>query len=393
MVLDIAKFHRTVPILPAHKKWFVLRGPDSLFFEHNTPFSCSCSSGNAGMIGGAIEDIWTAEGVKPNNRYEDDFLAARFPSSISHSPSMGLITYTYPYDRAAALACVQRMKVPWHPVKWLDFNFRFLYIGFDWDMEASTVALPEAKRIKFQDRVRIFIDRFRGRKCTMNAVMKIHGSLCHITFVHQEGRSHLPAFTNFIASFKGNKYATRRPPSPVITELIWWFDTLSIPSVARPLVKHGPRLNKFLYVDASTSWGIGITANGLWDAWQCKPGWRSKTRHIGWLEGVALELLIYAIEERGLHDVHLLVHSDNKGIIGAFDKGRSRNFDINLSIRRSAYVLASLNVSLDLTYIESKKNPADPLSRGEFWPASQRLYSKFTLPKVLSDHLTHVPSS
>jgi hypothetical protein len=225
----------------------------------------------------------------------------------------------------------------------------------------------------------------------MNAVMKIHGSLCHITFVIQKGCSHLPAFTNFIASFKGNKYATRRPPGSVIEELVWWIDALAVPGVSRLLVKRGPRLNKFLYVDTSTSWGIGITANGLWDAWQCNPGWRSKTRHIGWLKGVALELLIYAIEERGLRNVHLLVHSDNKGIIGAFDKGRSRNFDINLSIRRSAYVLASLNVSLDLTYAESKLNPADPLSRGKFWLASQRLHSKFTLPAELSDYFTHVP--
>jgi hypothetical protein len=86
------------------------------------------------------------------------------------------------------------------------------------------------------------------------------------------------------------------------------------------------------------------------------------------------------------------VHSDNKGIISAFDKGRSRNFDINLSIYCSAYVLASLNVSLDLTYVESKQNPVDPLSRGEFWPALQHLYSRLNLPVEISDYFTHVPS-
>jgi hypothetical protein len=101
------------------------------------------------MIGGAIEDIWTAEGVAPNNRYEDDFLAARFPSSVSSSPSTGLITYSYPHDHASALTCVAPTRVPWHPVKWLDYSFAFLYIGFDWDMEASTMALPKAKHLKF----------------------------------------------------------------------------------------------------------------------------------------------------------------------------------------------------------------------------------------------------
>jgi hypothetical protein len=271
MVRDIAKFHRTVPILPAHKKWFVLCGPDGLFYiEHNTPFGCSSSSGNAGMIGGTIKDIWTAEGIKPNNRDEDDFLAARFPSAVSSCPTSGALTYSYPHDRGSVIACIVRMKVPWHPVRWLNYSYAFLYISLDWDMETSTVALPKAKHLKFQDRVRIFINRFHRRKCTMNTIMKIHGSLCHITFILQEGRSPLPAFTNFIALFKGNKYATRCPPGPVI-------NTLSVPSVSHPLVKRGPHLNKFLYVDASTSWGISITANGFWDTWQCNPGWRSKT--------------------------------------------------------------------------------------------------------------------
>jgi hypothetical protein len=39
------------------------------------------------------------------------------------------------------------------------------------------------------------------------------------------------------------------------------------------------------------------------------------------LEGVALELLIYMLEEQKIYDAHILLHSDNQGIIGAFDKG------------------------------------------------------------------------
>jgi hypothetical protein len=149
MVLNIVKFHCTVPILPVHKRWFILRSPDSLFYiEHNTPFGCSSSSGNAGMIGGAIKDIWTAKGINPNNRYEDDFLAAHFPSAISLCPVSGAITYSYPHDRGSVLTCIVRMRVPWHPVKWLNYSYAFFYIGFNWDMEVSTVALPRGETLK-----------------------------------------------------------------------------------------------------------------------------------------------------------------------------------------------------------------------------------------------------
>jgi hypothetical protein len=107
MVADVAKFHRTCPILPAHKKWFVLKGPDGLFYiEHNTLFGCSSSSSNAGMIGSALADIWEAEGVKPTNCYEDDFVNFRFPTSLNIDECTGIGTYDYPYDRLTALALI-----------------------------------------------------------------------------------------------------------------------------------------------------------------------------------------------------------------------------------------------------------------------------------------------
>jgi hypothetical protein len=41
---------------------------------------------------------------------------------------------------------------------------------------------------------------------------------------------------------------------------------------------------------------------------------------------------VYAIEELGLHDANLIVYSDNQGVICAFDKGCSRNFEMNLCV-------------------------------------------------------------
>ena len=43
------------------------------------------------------------------------------------------------------------------------------------------------------------------------------------------------------------------------------------------------------WVDASSSWGIGVVFNSEWDFWRLLPGW-DKDRHIGWAEMVAVEL-------------------------------------------------------------------------------------------------------
>ena len=52
-----------------------------------------------------------------------------------------------------------------------------------------------------------------------------------------------------------------------------------------------------LYVDASTSCGIGIIYRDRWDVWKSIEGWARHFRDIRSLEGVALKLLIYMLEE------------------------------------------------------------------------------------------------
>jgi hypothetical protein len=74
----------------------------------------------------------------------------------------------------------------------------------EWDLIECTVAVPEAKHLKFFERVRSLLAMASAEQVAMKDVMKIHGSLCHIAFVHKDGRSHLPAFSSFIADFHNN---------------------------------------------------------------------------------------------------------------------------------------------------------------------------------------------
>ncbi|KAF7345768.1 Reverse transcriptase ribonuclease h [Mycena venus] len=322
--------------------------------------------------------------------YTHPYTRVPFLHTYSIDPASGTISYTYPYDRLDALRRINPTNTPWHPTKGQDFGYTFTYIGFFWDIAARCVSLSENKRLKFLGHVRAFVTDFGANRCKATHVMKLHGSLCHITFVHRLGRSYLTALSSFVASFEGNNHVARYPPPSVFTVLKWWDATLSVPNTSRAIIPRGPLIDRHLFVDASTDWGIGILLEGHWDAWRGKGGWKSASRHIGWLECVTVELLIYAIEERGWHDCYLLVHSDNQGVIGAFDKGRSRNHEMNLSIRRSHYVPAARNITLELLYIPSAENPADPISRGDVGAVVSRLPPNNSFPDDLLPYFEHV---
>ena len=195
---DIEKFHRTCPVLPAHKPWLVVQGLSNDFYiDHAHPFGAAAASSNAGMIGNAIVDIWQAEGVKPILKYEDDLKIFRYPVTAGNFHQDG---FQYHYDREEALSRISSLHVPWHKDKGdLAFSYITNFIGFRWDLPSRHVSLPEDKRLKFHNRVRIFLDRFTGHPCSLLDIQKIHGSLCHVAFVYTQGHSRLPSLSNFIA--------------------------------------------------------------------------------------------------------------------------------------------------------------------------------------------------
>lgn len=141
-----------------------------------------------------------------------------------------------------------------------------------------------------------------------------------------------------------------------------------------------------IYVDASTSWGIGIVIAGKWIAFRLHADWKVEGRDICWLETVAVEILLYILEAMGIANSTLIIHSDNQGTIGSLGKGRSRNFHINLAIRRAYVVLTSQFITPELVYITSEKNPADPISRGELGSKQSRITTSFSLP----DEIRHI---
>lgn len=333
------------------------------------------------MIGNAIVDIWQAEGICPILKYEDDLKIFRYPSQDGSFLHDG---FRYDYDRDEALSRISSLHVPWHKDKGdPDFLYITNFIGFRWDLPNRRVSLPEEKRLKFHNRVRIFLECFTGHPCFLLDIQKIHGSLCHVAFVYTLGRSRLPSLSNFISSFMGNEFTRRYAPKSMISDLKWWLQALMISDFYRKLLPRGPCLDMGLFVDASTSWGIGIVIAGRWAAFRLDNTWKVEGRDICWLETVAVEILIYILEAMDVSNTTILIHSDNQGTIGSLGKGRSRNFHINLSIRRAYVVLASRFITPELVYIPSESNPADPISRGELGSIESRITVSFSLPDEL----------
>ena len=386
--LDIAKFHRTCAVSPDHKAWLVLQGHTNDFYiDHAHPFGASCASSNAGMIANAMVDIWIAEGVKPVLKYEDDLNILRYPI-----PDGTFIDgqYRYAYNRDEILHRIAPLRVPWHPEKGDPyFSSTTTFIGMLWDLDNRRVSLPEQKRKKFLCRVSDFIHNFQRGQCQLRDVERIHGSLCYISFIYRAGRSRLPSLSNFAASFLGDEFIRRYPPRSLITDLRWWEKELEVTNFHRQLVPRGEPLDLGIYVDASTSWGIGIIVEGKWLALQHKPSWKVPGRDIGWLETVAVELMAYILEAKGIHDSTVIAHSDNQGTIGSMTKGRSPNSHINLSIQRTYSVLCPNFITFDFKYIPSELNPADSLSRGELGPPQDRMDLSFKLPPELETIFIH----
>jgi len=387
--LDIEKFHRTCPVLPDHKPWIVLQGCEGEFYiDHVHPFGLSSASSNSGMIANASVDIWIAEEVEPILKFEDDLKIFRFPVENGAFEENG---YRYHYDRDEILRRIALLQIPWHPEKGDPyFSSVTTFIGLTWDLVQRHVYLPNQKRMKFLRRVQTFIASFNRQKCTLHDIDKIHGSLCYLTVVYLGGRSRLPSLSNFATKFQGNDYVELYPPRSLITDLRWWEDILSKEDFYRQLTPRGPASNLCIYTDASTSWGIGVIIDGRWKAFRLSDNWKTEGRGICWLETLGVEFVVHLLEAMGISNCQVTIHSDNQGTIGSMGKGRSPNYHINLSVRRSYSVLLARSITPSLVYVASADNPADPISRGELGKPGDILDAAFELPEELTDVFAYV---
>ena len=388
--LDVDAAFRNIPVHPAHKPFLVIQYRDGEFYiDHVVCFGIASGVGLQGRVMDALVDVLDRLGMGPNRKWVDDLWNMRYPV-VESEPG----TYVYGHDVADIYEISRIIRVPWSASKAVPHGFSGTYSGFLWDLPNKSVSLPEEKRQKYLSKLDDTLNSARDGRARMSwkTASSLNGTLSHICFVYPQGRAFLTNLCAFIASFRERtrRFAPPYPTPSMLSDLKWWRRTLETPGVARPLRPRSAIQDPDIWVDASSDWGIGLVARDACAAWRWSQEtsvWKRDGRDIGWAEMVAMELAARLLEQEGARDTEIILRGDNMGVIGAMERGRSRNFQVNDSIRRTEVICMASNILLRPRYVNTKCNRADPVSRGIPDARLSRIEIRFALPPELSPFL------
>lgn len=380
-VFDVASAHRRSPIAPEDQRFvcvmYIVDGVVQIWIDHAASFGGASSNGMFGRPGDAIVAIYKFNGVEDLLKWVDDDIFFRYPTSPS-----SFAPWLYSYDESLIFNIAIDLGWPWAPDKFRPFAFLFLYLGFEWDLIEKIVSIPLSKRSKYLARLTSWV---AGASVTRADCEGIIGCLQHCCLVLREGRSRLPSFHWLLSSFNSSSspLLTHKIPHKVLEDVVWWNTQLSSDICSRKLRSIPPPLSLPIFVDASTSFGIGFLADNRWLAWRLLPGWNSEGRDIGWAEMVAIDLGLRALVHSGLRNVHLHFHSDNQGVVGALKAGRSRSLAQNDILRRLSSFALDHDIWLSVDWVKSADNVSDGISRGAFPQSAARFRFPPPLPSYL----------
>ncbi|CEL52825.1 Zn_clus Fungal Zn(2)-Cys(6) binuclear cluster domain [Rhizoctonia solani AG-1 IB] len=371
--LDVDAAYRRMPIYPGDQIHTVVAWKDRVWVDHCVPFGATSSNGIFGRCGDAMAKVAEARGMGPVRKWVDDFLFFRYTQAQ--------------YSMQDIFTLADQLGWPWKESKTVPFAETFTYLGFEWHLPSRTVSIPKAKRDKYMERTREWLAKPRA---DLAQTEKLVGSLSHCTQVMTNGIPHLAGLISFSASFPRTHSVRFRLHIISVrarTDAEWWLEQLSNPCTKTLHPRHPP-VEMQLFMDASTSFGIGIMVEGHIAAWRLLPHWRRPGIDIGWAEMAAVEITLAAIIGRGIQNCTATFHSDNKGVIFALQAGRSRNEHQNRILMRIRETAAQYNIDIEITYIKSSENPADGPSRGILPPDMPPIQWPFTFPPDLSQLMT-----
>lgn len=373
-VFDVKAAHRRVPVLPWQQCFYAIAWAGLVALNFCCQFGAASSSGLWGRLADAFRAIFLAHFPSSDVlNWADDFIFWRYAAPDG----------SYALDEADIYALAARLGWPWSRKKTKNFSHRFNYLGFTWDLQTRTVEITEEKKGKYLRAIEKWID---GGSVSLQDAQSVLGKLVHCSLVVPEGRSRLPTISRFVAAF--SMHDPRRAwklPTLLIEDIDWWRRALAQQFCGMPVVEIPALIDHGVFVDASTGWGVGLVLDGVWDHWRLRQGWKSDGRDIGWAEMVAVELAVHALVEKGVHDAHVLIRSDNKGVVGALDAGKSRGIQANRVLQRIVTKMMENSIWISLEWVASADNISDAPSRGLPVPGLDRYKFAFKLPYALRE--------
>lgn len=381
-VFDVDSAYRNIPIAPSEQVHFCISWGDQIYVDHCVAFGSASSAGLFGRVADVFVAIIKAQGAQQVLKWVDDIIFFRYPNN-SGTP------FTYSYDSTLVFNTASYLGLPWSLPKIKNFSESFTYLGFLWCIPERTVQIPHAKKEKFSLRCRPWSV---GEKRTLREAQQLLGSLNHCCLVLRSARTRLHSLRSFVRRFPPDTSPFLSMPvsTSLAADMTWWTDAFGKPFLGSSIAVPPPPLPLQIFVDASTSWGIGILINSKWAAWKLCPGSLADGRNIGWAEMVAVELAVSLLCSAHPRNSHFLIYSDNQGIIGSISSSFSRGASQNSSLSRLCSTLLNHDSFLSTKYISTSLNPADPVSRGILPPAVDRLKTGVVLPAELLPYLDRV---
>jgi len=354
---DISAAYRITPVSPEQQWALCLFWDNRVHVDRAVAFGLASSAGVFGSVADMLVAICEAsKKFGPMVKWVDDFFVTRLPHQRSTEADFMELTGKY--------------GVPWSIKKLRPFSIVQRYLGYDWDLQKKTVSMPQDKLVTCQSLLTSWTNE--GASFTKREAETLHGKLVYMSSLFRLIRPFLPSIKIFSESFKSIQ-SRRHPTSSLVKDLRWVAWLLDILPTTAPLSYTEPE-DMGWWGDASTSFGVGIVIGKFWAAWRWAPDFQpgpGSEFNIGWAEAIAIELgllmllhLGTRINRRPGHN-HILVRSDNAGVVDTLKKGRSRSAETNRSLKRIHILLATSDLVLHGKHVASRENVSDALSRGD----------------------------
>ena len=192
-----------------------------------------------------------------------------FSHTSAHSPDDAIFTYA---DQDIDLLS-DELGIPWETSKTIPFGSIVPYLGFLWDLNMRSVAIPAEKKLKYLNTIK------EWEKKPMHAlaeVQKLYGKLLHASLVVTARHTYLSNLEAMLSGFTNSPFVPHTPPCDTSNNLKWWAERLPSPTLSRNVPGPIPLTDLNAFSDASSGFGIGITIGDKWCTWHLLPGWKSE---------------------------------------------------------------------------------------------------------------------
>jgi hypothetical protein len=164
---DISAAYRLAPIRPDQQNSLCILWMGKVYVDRAVMFGLTSSAGVFGSIADMLVDIYCKAGFDAIRKWVDDFFVIRFPHQS--------------WTEEEFMELTGSVGVPWSLKKMCPLAVTQRYIGFMWNLDTKTVALPEEK---VQATHRLLHEWLQeGASFTAHEAASAHGRLVHISCI------------------------------------------------------------------------------------------------------------------------------------------------------------------------------------------------------------------